>query len=124
LRAEKAAEAQGLPAPSRRSRAHSEAQPEQGDQEDEDEEADPDTDNVHMDVDDATSNQEEEDRFSQYDVDFPELADDSQMEEDPRLEAASWDGDGIVEEPQAIPATAKQRKQAEEVCFFPLNLQF
>jgi hypothetical protein len=56
-------------------------------------------------------------------VDFPELADDSQME-DLRLEAASWDNDEIVDEPQAIPATAKQRKQAEKVCFFPLNLQF
>ncbi|KAJ7787072.1 hypothetical protein B0H14DRAFT_2955588, partial [Mycena olivaceomarginata] len=98
-------------------------QPEQGDQEDEDEEADPDTDNVHMDVDDATLNQEEEDRFSQYDVDFPELADDSQMEEDPRLEAASWDGDGIVEEPQGIPATAKQCKQAEKENAPPSLLQ-
>lgn len=123
LRVEKAAEAQGLPAPSRRSRTHSE-QPEQSDQEDEDDEAELDTDNVDMDVDDAASNQEEEDNFSQYDVDFPELADDSQMEEDLRLEAASWDSEEIVEEPQAIPATAKQRKQAEKVCFFPLNLQF
>ncbi|KAJ7841471.1 hypothetical protein B0H14DRAFT_2782691 [Mycena olivaceomarginata] len=113
LRVEKAAEAHGLPAPSRRSRTHSE-QPEQSDQEDEDDEADPDTDNIDMDVDDAASNQEEEDSFSLYDVDFPELADDSQME-DLRLEAASWDNDEIVDEPQAIPATAKQRKQAEKV---------
>ncbi|KAJ7834453.1 hypothetical protein B0H14DRAFT_2590879 [Mycena olivaceomarginata] len=113
LRVEKAAEAQGPPAPSHRSRAHSEAQPEQCDQEGEDEEADPDI-NIDMEVDDTASNQEEEDHFSQYDVDFPELADDSQMEEDPRLEAASWDGDGIVEEPEAVPAAAKRRKQAEK----------
>ncbi|KAJ7813193.1 hypothetical protein B0H14DRAFT_3478226 [Mycena olivaceomarginata] len=112
LRVEKAAEAQGLPAPSRRSRTHSE-QPEQSDEEDEDDEADPDTDNIDMDVDDAASNQEKEDSFSQYDVDFPELADDSQME-DLRLEAASWDNDEIVDEPQAIPATAKQRNYCND----------
>ncbi|KAJ7810489.1 hypothetical protein B0H14DRAFT_3151182 [Mycena olivaceomarginata] len=122
LRVEKAAEAQGPPAPSRRPRTHSE-QPEQSDQEDEDDEAELDTDNVDMDVDDAASNQEEEDSFSQYDVDFPELADDSQMEEDLRLEAASWDSNEIVEEPQAIPATAKQRKQVEKENAPPSLLQ-
>ncbi|KAJ7699441.1 hypothetical protein B0H14DRAFT_3035796 [Mycena olivaceomarginata] len=121
LRVEKAAEAQGLPAPSRRSRTHSE-QPEQSDQEDEDDEAELDTDNVDMDVDDAASNQEEEDSFSQYDVDFPELTDDSQME-DLRLEAASWDNDEIVDEPQAIPATAKQCKQGEKENAPPSLLQ-
>lgn len=75
------------------------------DEEGEDEEAGLDTD-VDMDIDDAASNQEEDDHFSQYDADFPELADDTQMEDDLRLEAASWDSDGIVEEPEAVPATS------------------
>ncbi|KAJ7796915.1 hypothetical protein B0H14DRAFT_2913140, partial [Mycena olivaceomarginata] len=117
LRVEKAAGTQGPHAPSRRSRAHSEVDPEQMDEEGEDEEAGLDTD-VDMDIDDAASNQEEDDHFSQYDADFPELADDTQMEDDLRLEAASWDSDGIVEEPEAVPATttpvpAKRKRQEE-----------
>jgi hypothetical protein len=93
------------------------------DEEGEDEEAGLDTD-VDMDIDDAASNQEEDDHFSQYDADFPELADDTQMEDDLRLEAASWDSDGIVEEPEAVLATSTRRKQADKVCLFALNLQF
>jgi hypothetical protein len=77
-----------------------------------------------MDIDDAASNQEEDNHFSQYDADFPELADDTQMGDDLCLEAASWDSTGIVEEPEAVPATSTRRKQAEKVCLFALNLQF
>ncbi|KAJ7898859.1 hypothetical protein B0H14DRAFT_2556919 [Mycena olivaceomarginata] len=98
-----------------------EVDPEQMDEEGEDEEAGLDTD-VDMDIDDTASNQEEDDHFSQYDADFPELADNTQMEDDLRLEAASWDSDGIVEEPEAVPATSTRRKQAEKENMSPSTL--